>query len=613
MRRELWRVGLLLLVGAIALLVRLDGSRLWDRDETRNARCAAEMKARGDWVVPTFNQELRDAKPVLLYWLIMISYAAFGINEFAARFPSALLSLGTILATYMIGRRLFSPQVGLLAGIILATSLMFEVAGHAATPDAPLIFCSTLGLMVFVLATFKPRHLLETGRTAPEPRVEGRYFPAAWLPAAILYAVLGVGVLAKGPVGLILPTAVIGMFLLILNLPAAEAYPASAASRPRRLFHWLGRRLRTFAPTHFLRTCLQMRLLTATLITLAVAGPWYLLVGLRTDGAFLQGFFIDEHFGRATRAMESHAGGPFYYLVALLVGFFPWSVFATPMLIGAVCRLRHKDPWRVGYLFAACWVGVYVVLFSLAATKLPSYVTPCYPALALLCGCFLYHLGRQTALAPDGWVKSGLAVVLVVGMVFAIGLPITAHYFLPGEELLGGLGLILIAGASVCYWLLCRGQTRRMVFSFAVMAVLLFATVFGFVVPRVDRHRLSFKLTEMILNSGTATEVGAFGSFEPGLVFYTGRPIRQLSRGEALRNPIAEHSEAPTTVAPFLCQQRPAVLITTDRGYNEIAEVLPPDIEILAEVPRFFRRGKLILLGRAEVLRQAVATERKLR
>ena len=137
-------VCLLFVVAFCALFVRLDGSRLWDRDETRNARCAVEMQQRDDWVVPTFNDELRDAKPVLLYWLIRCSYIVFGINEFAARFPSAILGLGTILATYMIGRRLFNAQVGLLAGVILSTSLMFEVASHAATPDAPLIFCTTL-------------------------------------------------------------------------------------------------------------------------------------------------------------------------------------------------------------------------------------------------------------------------------------------------------------------------------------------------------------------------------------------------------------------------------------------------------------------------------------
>lgn len=295
MWRERWQIGLLISVGVLSLMVHLGGSRLWDRDETRNAGCAAEMLARSDWVVPTFNEELRDAKPVLLYWLVMISYSLFGVSEFAARFPSAFLSLGTILATYVIGRRLFNPQVGLLAGTILATSLMFEVAGHATTPDASLIFCSTCGLMVFVLATFRPRPAATGERTAPELRVEGHYFPTSWLAVVLMYAVLGVGILAKGPVGLILPTAVIGMFLLIFYAPekkvaAWKTQSVAAGSALGRFFAGLVRPLRYFAPAHFIRTCWRMRLLTATLVALAVAGPWYLLVGMRTEGAFCADF-----------------------------------------------------------------------------------------------------------------------------------------------------------------------------------------------------------------------------------------------------------------------------------------------------------------------------------
>ena len=602
---------LLLAVALFALFVRLDGSRLWDRDETRNARCAVEMQQRNDWVVPTFNEELRDAKPVLLYWLIRCSYTVFGVNEFAARFPSALLGLGTVLATFMIGRRLFSPEVGLLAGIILATNVMFEVASHATTPDASLIFCTTLGLMVFVLTTFKPRSTVAV-RTAPSLRIAGHYFCPTWLAAVAIYAVFGVGILAKGPVGLILPTAVIGMFLLILNLPACEhaGVPQNWLERLKKRAHGS---LRCFVPSHFFKTCKQMRLLTATLVALAVAGPWYYLVGLRTDGAFLQGFFIDEHFGRATSAMEGHTGGPLYYVVALLIGFFPWSVFATPMLIGAFCRIGRRDPWRIGYLFALCWVGVYLALFSLAATKLPSYVTPCYPALALLCSCFLVHLAKRTAVVPVGWVYSGLAVVLIVGLVFLIGLPIAAAFFLPGEEWIGILGMIPTIGAGLCYLLLRRDHSRHFVFSFAGMAVLIFITAFGFVVPRIDLHRPSFLITDIIRHSGERTEVAAFGPVEPGLIFYANRPIRNLSRGVVAEPTSSGDILPPTTVAAFLQQPQPTALLTTDQGYRDIVDLLPPQTTVLAEVPRFFRSGKWILLGRPEIIGEFSADEQSRR
>lgn len=571
---------LLLAVALLALFVRLDGTRLWDRDETRNARCAFEMHERDDWVVPTFNEHLRTQKPVLLYWLIRCSYAAFGVNEFAARFPSALLGLGTILATFIIGRRLFSPEVGLLAGVILATSVMFEMVSHAATPDASLIFCSTAGLMVFVLSTFKSR-TDATFRTAPAPRFAGNYFCPTWLSAAALYAVFGVGLLAKGPVGLILPTAVIGMYLLIVNLPACEN-PNLSPSWIKRAKEKISVLLRCFAPGHFFKTCIQMRLLTATLIALAVAGPWYYLVGQRTDGAFLQGFFVKENFGRAINAMEGHSGGPLYYIIALLVGFFPWSIFAVPMFVGAFGRVNRHDPWRIGYLFTLCWVGVYLTLFSFAATKLPSYVTPCYPALALLCSCFLVHFAKQRTIIPAGWPYFCLSFVVIVGLVFLIGLPLVAILFLPGEEWIGILGVVLLVGGYICYRLLREGDSKRFVVTFTGMAMLMFLTAFGFILPRIDHHRHSFRIADLIRSSDAQTTFGSYGHINPSLIFYGNRPIPSYYDSEA--------------VATFLSRPH-AVLITTDRRYGDIVDIVPSQMKVLAEAPRFFSREKWILVG----------------
>jgi len=121
---------------AVVFFTNLGGPSLWDRDEPRNAGCAAEMWERGDWIVPTFNDELRAHKPALLYWLMMTAYAVGGVNEFSARFWSAALGAATCLLTYGIGSRLYRPSVGLWAGVALATALNFGVAARAATPRA---------------------------------------------------------------------------------------------------------------------------------------------------------------------------------------------------------------------------------------------------------------------------------------------------------------------------------------------------------------------------------------------------------------------------------------------------------------------------------------------
>src|SRR5829696_5409210 len=125
-------VVLLLAICALTFFANLGASRLWDRDEPRNAGCTREMLQRGDWVVPVFNGELRTHKPVLLYWLMMTSYAALGDNEWGARFWSAALAAGSVLMTYAIGRQLFNSSAALWGGIVLASNLQFAMIGRAA-------------------------------------------------------------------------------------------------------------------------------------------------------------------------------------------------------------------------------------------------------------------------------------------------------------------------------------------------------------------------------------------------------------------------------------------------------------------------------------------------
>ncbi len=571
---------LLLIIILVVLIFRLDGTRLWDRDETRNARCALEMIERDDWVVPTFNGELRAQKPVLLYWLMRCSYTVFGVNEFAARFPSAILGVGTALATFLIGRRLFSPQVGLLAGVILGTSTMFQIASRAATPDAALIFCSTAGLAVFVLTTFKSRND-STFRVEPSPRNAGQYFCPSWLSAVAVYLVFGIGILAKGPVGLVLPTAVIGMFLLIVRLPTDPRKEKSnillfrLKEKSIKLF-------RCFSPPHFIKTCHHMRLLTATLIALVIAGPWFVLVGQRTDGEFLRSFFLDENFGRAMDAMEGHSGGPLFYLITVLVGFFPWSIFTVPMFVGAFYRVRRNDPWRIGYLFALCWVGVYIVLFSFAATKLPSYVTPCYPALALLCSCFLVHLAKRRTIIPAAWPFFCLAFMFIVGLVFLVALPIVAYLFMPTDTWIGILGMIPLSGGYVCYRCLQSGDFKQFVLRFTGTAILIFLTAVGLILPAIDEHRHDLQIADLIDRIDERTPVVAYGHIDPSLIFYGNRPI-----------PKCVHPGALNT----LLSQPNAILLTTDGRLRDIIGVLPSQVRVLADVPRFFRQDKWVLVG----------------
>ncbi|HJN08201.1 MAG TPA: glycosyltransferase family 39 protein [Pirellulaceae bacterium] len=627
MKQLVWHHVLIATVAVLVMFTNLGGAQLWDRDEPRNAGCAEEMLVRGDWVVPFFNGQLRDAKPVMLYWLIMSAYGMFGVGEFAARFWSAALAVGTVLVTYQIGRRLFNPQVGLWAALILSTSLMFDVAGRAATPDSVLIFFVAMALMVYVLGAFPKKRHSEVASQGGD----GSFFPQRWPVVALLYAVMGGGILAKGPVALVVPTAVIGMFLLLRRLPRGAAGSAIVEAQSadeswatkfsiaaivvllalvaqfggltglfvaaiivaiafslRGDHRWLGL-LKPFAPMHFLKTCWHMRPLTALAAALTVALPWFVWVGVETDGEFLRGFFLTEHFGRATTAMENHSGTPLFYPGAILVGFFPWSVFMMPMLIDIVGRMRSRDENLAGLQFVVCWVCVFLGVFTLAETKLPSYITPCYPALALLCGKFLHHWSRGETLVSLFWQRAALASLGLVGCVMLVGLPIAAHRLLPGDEWLGVVGLVPLIAAVVCMVWLWQRRFVHAAQTFAVGAVIFAWVMFGFVTVQVSRHQENRVVLETIFKQNQEPAIASYGCLESTWVFYAKQPITEF----------AWAAEPDAELAEFIENNSQACFITTDRFLPQLESQLPSEFTVLTGVPYFLKKDRLVLVGRA--------------
>jgi 4-amino-4-deoxy-L-arabinose transferase-like glycosyltransferase len=591
-------MSLIILVGICVLFSNLGGPRLWDRDEPRNAGCAAEMSARGDWITPVFNAELRTHKPILLYWLMLSAYAVFGISEFAARFWSAALAIGTSLLTYGIGRRLFSPAVGLWASVILTTTLMFDVAARAATPDSALIFWTTAALWVYVRGTFAP-----SGRAELAEPI--RWFPE-WPWAVGMYACMGMAVLAKGPVGLVLPTAVVGMYLLVVGLPSREV--DSDAS-------WLGRLresvlacLRPFAPGHFIRTCWIMRPITAVVVAMAVAMPWYVAVDLRTDGQWVRGFLLDHNLGRAAQAMEGHRGAIVFYPLALLVGFFPWSVFAVPTILEVVRRIRQREARYHGLVLAVCWVGVFIGLFSMAQTKLPSYITPCYPAVAVLVAYFVCAWTRGASRSSPLWPHISLACLAAVGVAVMVAVPLAAARLLPGDEWLACIGLVPLLTAGIGWMVLRHYGPKPAARCFAVGAVLFTAALFALGAARVGRHQKFETIVAAIHLRSNHPEIGGLGPIEPSWVFYAGRQIDPVFAPQLDPN-VSEDLVTTGVARTKIWQPKPLIniwhflgespdrfVITTGQILDRLGP-LPENVEVLAETPYFLKRERLVLLS----------------
>ena len=626
------QIGIILLVTITVFFTNLGTPRLWDRDEPRNAGCAAEMLARNDWVVPIFNSQLRPHKPALLYWLMMSAYSVFGINEFSARFWSAVLAVGTCLATYVIGRRIFDSVIGFVGAIALATSMMFVVAARAATPDSVLVFCGTVSLMFFVLGAFPKQNQPDDAGRA-ETEWQG-FFPKNNLYVWAAYITMGLGVLAKGPIGFLLPMAMIGMFGLWKTQPASHDVDGQADQT--KVKSWLTSTkafvlhfIRCFHPLHFAKTLWAMRPLTAAAIILAISLPWFVLAHIRTEGDFTQLFFVGEHFVRATKAMENHDGGVFFYPLAIVVGFFPWSCFWGPVAIGLfkpASASSQGQRWRTATLFLLCWVGVQVGAFTIAKTKLPSYVTPCYPALALLAASCLVDFARQLkrgSATTDGaaqprvaklWFYAAFAGLGIGGILIFAGVWVGVGEYLPKLRWLAVLGLIPVAASGWLLWELRRERGQRIVAIYCVSAAVLAIAAFDFGVLAIDSQRSCMTvLNEAKNRSGP---VATYGCHESTWVFYSQKPIVEL---HVENGPVQTFASAPVKnkrqrkfwkkvpwqrLAQFVANNEDPLIITSSEQADDLLKRLPEGFGLICDTDYFVAKSdegkKLCLIGRVK-------------
>ena len=580
----------LLTVGIAVFFTNLGTAKLWDRDEPRNAGCASEMMERGDWIVPIFNDELRAQKPVLLYWLMMTAYTVFGVNEFGARFWSAVLAIGSVLATYFIGRRLFDARVALLGSIILATTVMFDVAGRAATPDSVLIFCGTMALMFYIRSVFREPIHKKNSNELP-------WFPTDLKSVIGIYVCLGLGTLAKGPIGFLLPMAIIGMFMLIMRAATFDARPNQWANYARAVWN-------TINPWHFVKTVWAMHPVVAVLVILAIAAPWYVWVGLRTEGDFLERFFLTENIARATTAMENHSGGLWYYPATMLLGFFPWSVFAFPISLFVWRKLRSISDvkTRAAYSFLLCWVCVQVGLFSLASTKLPSYVTPCYPALAMLTAAGLSAFCLQQNLVAERWFRLAAIVLAFSGICTVVAMIFVSRIYLNGDIVVCLIGLAPILGGAAGYWFMRNKLNTKAIQAIALSAILFCVSMFGFGTVAVDQHRDMANVLDPMIQSDS--EVATYGVLESSWVFYAKRRIFELAMDHNPAHPTSIHRDKSWKPKPWVTPEAFAAneggyILTTNEQVDSLLERIP-EYAIVEQSPYFLNDENLILVGPAQ-------------
>lgn len=531
------------------MLPNLGVPSLWDVDEGVNAECAREMREVGTWIVPTFNYELRTAKPVFLYWAQRLSYDLVGVSEWAARFPAVLFSVGTVLVTATLGRRLFGPATGLLAGVITATCFELVKLAHAATPDAPLIFFVTLTLYWFWVGH-------EGGKRT-------------WFYTAPIACALAV--LTKGP-------AFFGLTGLIIFLYLA----------------WC----------RDLKRLLDTRLITGFLIFLLVAAPWYGAVAAETRGAWPRAFFGTENAGRFTESMEGHDGKPFYvlyYVVCLMAFFAPWSLYLASTVVHAVRKSRrvvatdqHTElAFHRPYRFLLCWFAVILIGFSAAATKLPNYVATLYPSLALLTADFFVRWRAGTVTLPRWSMPAGAVAVGLTGVGFTVGLLVAGGTIpvspslrtYPALAPFAALGFFYVLGSIGMLYFLRKGDRDGYVVSLVASTVLFVGFLAAYPPAAFDQYKAP---RELVRESGAFDperdiRVASFDYTQPSVTFYVQRKVTRL--------------KTPSEVNAFLGTKRQGYLFVPARAWAELEPQVDVPFRVAARRFDFLRNGEVLVIA----------------
>lgn len=551
-----WHYLLLIAIGAIMFLLNLGGASLWDVDEGRNTTCAHEMLEADNWIVPTFNGKLRVDKPALLYWLQILAYRTFGVNEFAGRLPSALAALITVLLTYELARSMFSRTTGLLAAVVVATTPMLCGAARFANPDA-LLNCFT----VSTLAIFWFGHQARR-----------------WWWFGLVGVSAGMAVLAKGPVGLVLPCTVVGLYLVWQR-------------------EW--------------RFAIDLRWSIAHVCFVVTALPWYVWVGIETKAEFLVGFLWRHNVERGMSAMENHHGFPGYYLVILLVGMLPWSIFLpAAWWFGFWSCLQSPWPrvrglWTAAaetsetsaapaYRFLACWIAVYLIFFSAAATKLPNYALPAVAPCAILMGRFLQRWQSGALPMPRWFLMSSTACLALIGVAFVLGLgiaggvgeaPFLRGRFFQGLEWWAFVGLAPILAAAVGWRYLCKQQTGRFMTAVTVAAIAMIAPLAAFGSAIFDRYKAPRALTEQadLLRRDEDIRIGCWRvEHLPSLNFYVQRNVQHL------------HEEGE--IERFLAVELSSYLLLPAAEWEGLSPRARARGRVIARQHDFYHHGDLIVV-----------------
>lgn len=467
-----WLVWLLLAVCVISLFWQLGTAGLFEPDEGRNAEKAREILLLNDWVTPHEDFFPVLDKPMFFYWLIAISYKAFGVNEWAARLASVLAALSCFALVYRFALIRWGPWEALWSGLILISGVEFFILSRVVIFDMSLTLCITLALYSFYEAT----HAEESMRRK--------------IYCVLMYGALAAGTLIKGLVGLIIPGLTIFVYLLIAN-------------------RWA-----------ILRS---IYLIPGALLFLALVGPWYLLAEARNPG-FLRYYLWDEHLGRFATASFDREQPWYFFLAVLVVGFLPWSV-----LLPSVIKRYWSQSLDDRKIFLLSWSILPLIFFSLSSSKLAHYILPIFPPLSILTATTLTGMfqNRGYNVRPLAlfWLLQSLNILyLFLGLIWPAILPRQLR------DSLGPMAWSVAVNAIICLVILIAlgwskaaklWQSRSTVFAVHAVGAFFFLILLSQIMVAISRDRSAEEIARAVAaQADPETQVVFYDTYLTGMPFY---------------------------------------------------------------------------------------------
>lgn len=548
----------LLFVGWIAFFWHLGSISLIDETEPLFAEAARQMKLTGDWITPFFNGETRFDKPPLIYWLMTLFYHTMGVNEWAVRLPSALAAISLVglgfYTIWLFGLHTAAPMVQFerrrywLSASIGASLIALnpETIAWARTGVSDMLLTGCIGSAL----------LCWFCGYASAPKVRLRWYLA-------FYILIAAAILTKGPVGIVLPGLIIGLFLVYVGC---------------------------------VKEVLQeMHLIVGGLIVGAISLPWFGLVIARNGNSYINSFFGYHNIERFTGVVNNHSAPWYYYFVVVLLGFAPWSIY-LPVAISRL-KLQDRSHWQKqerSYqlsLFAVFWFLGIFAFFTIAVTKLPSYVLPLMPACALLvtllwCEPIPYQPSwkYRRFFYISRWLNVGLLFVIATALFFVPAMVGNDPAILNLPQLVQQSGLPVmgaiiwaIAGIGGAALLICRqGQWLLKLNLVAFIAFLSFVMIpASFLLDEARQVPLK-ELSAIAATSHLPNEEFVMIGFKkPSVVFYSQLPVTYITRPNVAKDYVQKLLQTKSASFSVLVLSQPDKLVkieTPDFNYQQLGE-----------------------------------------